>query len=148
MDAMFWLILFVVFLIFEAATLGLLTIWFAGGSFVAFILALFDIGLVGQIAVFFAVSGILLVLTRPLAHKYVNRKTVRTNIDEIVGKVVKVTETIDNYNEMGLVRINGNEWMARAIQDGMTIPTDALVQVVEIQGVKVLVQPINYTINN
>lgn len=148
MDAFFWLILFIVLLIFEAVTLGLFTIWFAGGAFVSFILALFDKPIVLQIIVFFVVSGVLLVLTRPLAFRYLNRSTAKTNIDDIIGKVVKVTGTIDNYNEMGSVRINGTEWTARAIQDGMVIPTDALVQVVEIQGVKALVQPINYTMNN
>ena len=145
MESMFWLILFIVFLVFEIATLGLTTIWFAGGAIIAFILALADIHIGIQIVVFFAVSFLLLFFTRPLAQKYINRNTVKTNVDELVGKVVKCTETIDNYNEMGSVRINGNDWMARTIADGMTIPKDTLVQIVEIQGVKALVQPINYT---
>ncbi|MFQ9934683.1 MAG: NfeD family protein [Lachnospiraceae bacterium] len=147
MESMFWLILFIVFLVFEIATLGLTTIWFAGGAIIAFILALADIHIGIQIVVFFAVSFLLLFFTRPLAQKYINRNTVKTNVDELVGKVVKCTETIDNYNEMGSVRINGNDWMARTIADGMTIPKDTLVQIVEIQGVKALVQPINYTHN-
>ncbi len=147
MESMFWLVLFIIFIVFEIATLGLTTIWFAGGAIVAFILALADIHIGIQIVVFFAVSFLLLFFTRPLAGRYINRNTVKTNVDELVGKVVKCSETIDNYNEIGRVRINGNEWMARTITDGMTIPKDTLVQIVEIQGVKALVQPINYTNN-
>lgn len=144
---MFWLVLFIVFIVFEIATLGLTTIWFAGGSLISFIMALADVYFGVQVVVFFAVSFLLLFFTRPLAHKYINKNTVKTNVDELVGKVVKCTETIDNYNELGLVRINGNDWMARTITDGMVIPKDTLVQIVKIQGVKALVQPMNYTNN-
>ncbi len=148
MESMFWLITFIVLIVFEVITLGLTTVWFAGGAIVAFLLSLADVNLGIQIVVFFAVSSVLLFVTRPLASKYVNKNTIKTNVDEIVGKTVKVTETIDNYNEIGLVRINGNEWMARTTEDGMIIPSDTLVQVIEVQGVKVIVQPMNYIKNN
>ena len=144
MEAIVWLVLFLVFLGFEIVTLGLTTIWFAAGAIVAFVLAIIDLPLWLQMIVFLIVSVITLVVTRPLAQKYINKNTVRTNVDELIGKIVKCTESIDNINEMGLVRINGNDWMARTIEDGMSIPKDALVQVVEIQGVKAIVQPINY----
>lgn len=147
MESIFWLVLFILFLVFEVATMGLTTIWFAGGAIAAFALALADVHIIIQIVVFFAVSIFLLFVTRPIASRYINKNTVKTNIDEIVGKVVKCTETIDNYNEMGSVRINGNEWMARTVTDNMTIPKDTMVQVVEIVGAKVIVQPINY-VNN
>lgn len=110
-------------------------------------LSLADIHIIIQIVVFLVVSFILLFFTRPLAGQFINKNTVKTNVEELVGKVVKCTETIDNYNDMGRVKINGNEWMARTIADGMTIPKDAMVQIVRIQGVKALVQPINYTNN-
>ena len=147
MESIFWLVLFILFLVFEVATMGLTTIWFAGGAIAAFALALADVHIIIQIVVFFAVSIFLLFVTRPIASRYINKNTVKTNVDELVGKVVKCTETIDNYNEMGSVRINGNEWMARAVTDNMTIPKDTMVQVVEIVGAKVIVQPINY-VNN
>ncbi len=148
MESMFWLITFIVLIVFEVITLGLTTIWFAGGAIVAFLLSLADVNLGIQIVVFFVVSSLLLFFTRPLASKYVNKNTIKTNVDEIVGKTVKVTETIDNYNELGLVMINGLEWMARTTESGMIIPNDTLVQVVEVQGVKVIVQPMNYIKNN
>ena len=147
MLSIFWLVLFILFVVFEIATMGLTTIWFAGGAIVSFVLSLADIHIIIQILVFLLVSLVLLFFTRPLARQYINKNTVRTNVEELVGKVVRCTETIDNYNDMGRVKINGNEWMARTIADGMTIPKDAMVQIVRIQGVKALVQPINYTNN-
>lgn len=145
MESMFWLIVFVVLIGFEILTMGLTTIWFAGGALVAFGLSLLEVDLWIQIAVFFVVSVILLVFTRPYAQRFINRNTVKTNVEDIVGRTVKVTETIDNFNEIGIVRINGNDWVARAVEDGMTIPKDTLVQVVEIKGVKAIVQPMSYT---
>ncbi len=147
MLSIFWLILFIIFVVFEIATMGLTTVWFAGGALVAFVLALADIHIIIQIVVFLTVSFLLLFFTRPLAKQYINKNTVKTNVEELVGKIVRCTETIDNFNEMGRVKINGNEWMARTIADGMTIPKDAMVQIVEIKGVKALVQPMNYTNN-
>ena len=143
MEAFFWLVLFILFLIFEIATLGLTTIWFAGGAFIAFWLSVAEIGFVPQLIVFLVVSVILLVTTRPIATKYLNKNTTRTNVEELIGKTVKVSETIDNINETGHVLINGVEWLARAQHEGMVIQQDTLVKIMEIQGVKVMVQPLS-----
>ncbi|MDY5576564.1 MAG: NfeD family protein [Lachnospiraceae bacterium] len=143
MEAFFWLVLFILFLIFEIATLGLTTIWFAGGAFIAFWMSVAEIGFVPQLIVFLVVSVILLVTTRPIATKYLNKNTTRTNVEELIGKTVKVSETIDNINETGHVLINGVEWLARAQHEGMVIQQDTLVKIMEIQGVKVMVQPLS-----
>ena len=79
MEAFFWLVLFILFLIFEIATLRLTTIWFAGGAFIAFWMSVAEIGFVPQLIVFLVVSVILLVTTRPIATKYLNKNTTRTN---------------------------------------------------------------------
>ena len=143
MEAFFWLVLFILFLIFEIATLGLTTIWFVGGAFIAFWMSVAEIGFVPQLIVFLVVSVILLVTTRPIATKYLNKNTTRTNVEELIGKTVKVSETIDNINETGHVLINGVEWLARAQHEGMVIQQDTLVKIMEIQGVKVMVQPLS-----
>lgn len=143
MESYFWLILFIVFLVFEIATLGLTTIWFAGGAFISFWMSVAGLGFVPQLIVFFLVSVILLVTTRPLAAKYLNKNTTRTNVEELIGKKVKVTETVDNINETGHVVINGVEWLARAQHDGMVIRAGTLVRIMEINGVKVIVQPLS-----
>jgi membrane protein implicated in regulation of membrane protease activity len=96
-----------------------------------------------QVVVFLLISIVLLVTTRPLATKYLNNKTVKTNVDELIGRKVKVSETIDNINETGHVMINGVEWLARSRYDGMIIQKDTLVCIMEINGVKAIVQPLS-----
>jgi membrane protein implicated in regulation of membrane protease activity len=143
MEPYFWLVLFIIFLVFEIATLGLFTIWFAGGAFVAFWMSVADFSFQSQIIVFLLVSFVLVVTTRPLAAKYVNSNTSKTNVDDLIGRTVKVSETIDNVNETGHVLINGVEWLARAQHDSMVIPKDTQVCVMEISGVKAIVQPLS-----
>lgn len=140
-----WLFLFIVFLIFEIATLGLTTIWFAGGAFIAFWMSVAEISFPAQLVVFFLVSLVLLWTTRPLAAKYVNKNVSKTNVDELIGKTVKVSETIDNINETGHVMINGVEWLARAKHESMVIPAGTHVCIMEIVGVTVIVQPESMT---
>ncbi len=138
-EAIAWLILLILFILIEIATLGLTTIWFAGGALVAFIAALLEFNLVVQIVLFFVLSIILLVFTRPVAMKFFNTKRVPTNSESLIGTRAKVTETIDNLNNVGTVLINGLEWTARAT-DNKVIPKDAIVKIVEIIGVKVIVE--------
>ena len=143
MESYFWLILFIIFLVCEIATLGLTTIWFAGGAFISFWLSIAGLGFIPQLVVFCLVSINLLVTTRPLATKYLNKNTTRTNVEELIGKNVKVSEIIDNINETGHVMINGVEWLARAQHDGMVIQEGTLVRIMEINGVKAIVQPLS-----
>ena len=143
MESYFWLILLIAFLVFEIATLGLTTIWFAGGAFVAFWMSVGEFGFVSQVIVFLVVSLILLLTTRPFAAKYLNKNTTKTNVEELIGRTVKVTETIDNINETGHVTINGVVWLARAEHDTMVIPKDTLVCIRQIHGVKAIVQPLS-----
>ena len=75
----FWLILLIGFIVAECLTVGLVSIWFAGGSLISMILAASGVPEGWQIAVFFVVSGTLLVLTRPLAKKYINSRKTDTN---------------------------------------------------------------------
>ena len=96
MQAIVWLVLLVVLLAIEAVTLGLTTIWFAGGALVAFVLALAGAGLFIQIAVFCVISVILLIFTRPVAAGWLNHGRVRTNAQSLIGETAVVTEEIDN----------------------------------------------------
>ena len=144
MDSYFWLILFVVLLIAEISTLGLVAIWFAGGAFISFWLSVAGVvDWTGQLFVFVFVSFLLLLTTRPIAAKYLNRNTTKTNVEGLIGRTVKVSETIDNLNETGHVLINGVEWLARAEHDSMVIPEDTRVCIVAITGVKAIVQPMS-----
>lgn len=136
-----WLIALVVFLIIEIVTLGLTTIWFAGGALVAFVASLVGAPVVVQVILFFAVSLILLIFTRPVVQKRLNSSREKTNVNSMVGKEGRVVEAIDNFNESGRIIVNGMEWTARAVQDEVKIPVDAKVKIQEIKGVKALVLP-------
>lgn len=140
MGAIFWLVLMVVLIIIEITTMGLSTIWFAGGALVAFIVSLFGAGTVIEVIVFLIVSIVSLILTRPIAKRYLSKNHVKTNVDSLIGKRAIVIEDISNLAETGQVHINGLEWMARAKDDKDIIKKDQVVEVIRIDGVKLIVK--------
>ena len=139
MEALYWLIGVVVLLAIELLTMGLTTIWFAGGALVAFGVTVVGGGRLLQIIVFLVVSFLLLFFTRPLATKFFNGKREKTNVDSLIGKEAKVTKTIDNFNQQGTVFVNGMEWSARA-EDDMIIKEGEKIQIKKIEGVKLIVK--------
>lgn len=136
-----WLVLLVILLAVELATMGLTTIWFAGGSLAAFFVSLAGGSTMIQILVFLAVAVILLIFTRPFAVKYINRDRVKTNADSLIGKTAVVTEAIDNLAGRGQARVNGQMWTARTKDENQKIPADTKVKILEISGVKLIVEP-------
>ena len=113
MNAMYWLILLIVLVVIEIITLGLTTIWFAGGALVTFILAMLDVSPVIQWVVFCAVS---------------------------LGKTAVVTAEIHNLEGRGEVFVNGLTWTARTEKDSEVIPKDAHVEIIAVEGVKLIVR--------
>jgi len=97
----FWLAATVVFVLVELMTVGLTSIWFAAGSFVAFIIALLGGNVVVQGIAFILVSVVLLALTKPWAGKYINSRTVKTNVDSLVGERAVLTEDADSMKQTG-----------------------------------------------
>ena len=139
MDGIFWLIVIVVMAVIEIITLGLTTIWFAGGALAAFLARLMGANLVIQVILFVVVSVLLLALTRPLAVEFLNKDRTRTNAESLLGKTAVVIQDIDNLRAQGQVSVDGQEWSARSIGEG-AIPRDAHVEIVEISGVKLMVK--------
>jgi len=135
-----WLITLGVCVLIELCTLGLTTIWFAGGSLVAAGLAALGMPEIVQILAFFVVSIVLLVFTRPVAMRYFNTKRSKTNVDTMIGKQAIVTKAIDNLKAKGQVTVDGMEWTARSAEDGNNIPDGAVVTVVAVEGVKLIVE--------
>lgn len=140
MEPFYWLIALVVFLVIEIITLGLTTIWFAGGALVGFVAALLHAPLLAQIVLFLLVSLILLIFTRPVAERYFNAQREQTNVNSMIGKEAKVTVEIDNFNQTGTVLLNGVEWTARSMEDKVTIPSGTRVEICQVEGVKVFVK--------
>ena len=140
MEAICWLAIVIVLLVIEIATLGLTTIWFAGGALVACIAALLHANIWVQIVLFLVVSVLLLFFTRPLAIRYMNKDRMKTNVDSMVGKEAVVTESIDNLKAQGVVQVNGLEWTARSEESQEVIPKGAIVEVGRVEGVKLIVR--------
>ena len=135
-----WLIALIVLLAVEIATMGLTTIWFAGGALVALIAALLSANIVVKVILFVAVSLILLIFTRPVAVKYLNNNAVKTNAEGLIGRTAKVIYTIDNVNSTGYASVDGQEWTARSEDNSVVIPEGTLVTIVRIEGVKLIVK--------
>lgn len=134
-----WLILLAVLLLIEIITLGLTTIWFAGGALVAFIVSLFYDNLLLEIILFLVISVLLLYFTRPYVIKYFNPKRIKTNYEGLVGKEALVIMAIDNIHGQGQVIVDGQEWTARS-SDSSMIDVGARVIVQDISGVKLIVK--------
>ena len=135
-----WLGLIILFLIIEIITVGLTTIWFAGGALVALLAGCLGLGTAGQVILFLVISFVLLLFTRPVAVKYINPHRTRTNYEEAIGQELRVIETIDNRMGTGKVLLNGIEWTARSEKEDTVIPADAIVTVVAVSGVKLIVK--------
>lgn len=136
----FWVVALVVFLIVEAVTAGLVSIWFVFGSLVALICAALDAAVWLQIFWFVIVSVATLVLTRPLVKRYVDSRSVATNADRSIGRTAVVTERIDNLAAAGAVKLDGVVWTARSTDDAVAIETGERVTVRAIEGVKLIVE--------
>ena len=136
-----WLAVLVILVIVELATMGLTTIWFAGGALIATIIAALEGPLWLQFVCFVVVSLVLLVLTRPVAMRYFNQNREKTNTDSLIGKQAIVTLDVNNLLGTGQVMLNGMEWSARSTKEDVKIEAGAVVVVKGISGVKVLVEP-------
>lgn len=139
-DTILWLILLVVLALIEIATLGLTTIWFAVGALVATIVAALGGPLWLQIALFLIASILVLIFLRPIAVKFFNKDREKTNVESLIGMHAVVVSEIDNQNEQGQAKLNGLDWMARSVDEKITIPVGAVVTVLEVRGVKLIVE--------
>ena len=135
-----WLVLMVVFLIMEAATVQLVSTWFAVGALAAMIVALLGAELWLQILVFLTVSIVLLALLWPMVRKHLKPKLVATNADALVGRLCIVTEEIGPL-EGGRVKLGDVTWSAR-VEAGESIPAGSQVKILRIQGAKLIVEAV------
>ena len=140
MTPVMWLVIFVILLGIEIATMALTTIWFAAGALVSFVLSFTGIGTEAQLVVFVIVSFVVLILVRPFAKKYVNGTVTKTNAESLVGKQAKVTAAVDNLNATGAAVIDGQEWTARTGKAEVSYEVGKMVRIREIQGVKLIVE--------
>ena len=123
-EAIVWLALFVILLIVELLTVGLTSIWFAGGALAALVLELLGVDLIWQIGAFILVN----------AHHE------KTNYEQAVGKIVRITQRVDDLAQTGKGILDGMEWTVRT-DSKEVLEKDTLARVIRISGVKLIVEP-------
>lgn len=137
----FWLIVAGIFFIVEIATTGFLIFWLGIGALLAMITSFITNSIVAQTIVFVVTSCILIPLTKPLADKFTNKKTVATNSYSLINKHGIVTMDINPIEATGQVKVNGEIWSAKS-QDESIIPQGTEIEVLDIDGVKLIVSPV------
>ena len=139
-EAIFWLAAMVVFILMEASTVTLVSIWFAAGALAAIVVALLGGGVGLQVTVFLLSAIFLLAGLRNAVRKHFTPRIQKTNIDSVIGSVGIVTTPVNNVAALGRVSISGMEWSARSTT-GSPLPEGMKVVVDRIEGVKVFVSP-------
>ena len=136
-----WTIVLVIAVIVEAITIDLVSIWFGIGAIGALICDFLGIHEVVQVIVFAVISIICILITRPLAKKYLRGNTVKTNLDRMIGKHCLVTEMI-TADQKGEVKVMGNLWAATSLNN-VIIPAGEYAEVVSIEGSHVVVKKLD-----
>jgi len=133
-----WTAFIIIFIIVEAATLGLVAIWFAAGSIFALVFSLLDFGWIAQFFIFAISSGVLLLFTKPFVDKHLKVGVNKTNVDSIIGQTGRVKKEIDKF-DTGLVKVSGQIWTAISFNNQI-IEEDVEVVVMAVEGVKLIVK--------
>ncbi len=136
----FWLIVLAICAVVELITMGLTSVWFAGGALVAACISLVCPFFWVQVIAFIVVSVLLLIFTKPIAVKFFNKGRIKTNAESLIGQRAIVVSEIDNLKGIGEVTVSGLDWSARTEEDGLVIPEKAVVVIKRIEGVKLIVE--------
>lgn len=141
MNEMVWIWLAVMALaaFVEAATMAMVSIWFAVAALCTTFAAYFGASLPVQLLLFVGIAILTAAAVRPLARRFADPHTVPTNADRILGMEARVTETIDNTRPTGAVYVDGKTWTARSA-DGRIIPYGETVEIASMEGVKLIVR--------
>ena len=138
-----WLIISGICLVIEIITVGFLVFWFAIGALITMIVSFFTDNIIIQATTFIVSSTALIFATKPLVNKITkNKNNLKTNVDSMSGKFGLVTEDIDTINGTGQVKVSGELWSAIGLND-MSISSGTEIEVLKVEGVKVIVTPLN-----
>ena len=141
-----WLIASGVFFIIEIFTVGFLIFWLGVGALFAMLISFLTSNIIIQTAVFVISSGLLIFATKPLVNKITKKEAVPTNVYSIVGKKGIVIEDIDWLTGTGQIKSEGEVWSAKT-NEQINISKGTEVEIESIDGVKVIVKPLNVTSN-
>lgn len=134
-----WLAAIIAFIIIEACTYQIVSIWFVFGAIGGMIACLCGLEFYVQMIIFAVVSGIMLIVLRPLSMKLVKKQDFKSNVNDLVGKRVLVTEDVSNIKSCGQGKINGMVWTLRGVDDTVILKGE-IVTVERVEGVKLIVR--------
>jgi len=137
-----WLVVLILAIILELISLGLTSIWFAGGAVVAIIAAFLHANFGIQCGLFVLTTLLLLYFTRPIAVRYFNKDRIKTNAESLVGRQAIVISEVDNLQGIGQATVGGQEWSARNVDDEQILPVGTVAEIVAIDGVKLIIKEI------
>lgn len=137
-----WIISIIGFIIFEAATYQMLSIWFVFGAIGGFVVSLCGLSFYWQMGIFLAISVILLLILRPITMRLVKKQDFKSNVDGLIGKNVLITEEVSNINGTGQGKVSGMVWTVRGENDE-PIKVGENVKIKKIEGVKLIVEKID-----
>ena len=138
-NVIIWLIGIIVFVVLEAVTYQIVSIWFALGAVGGLIASLTGASFTVQMIVFIAVSVIFLICLRPVSRKLLKSKQEKTNVDSMLGKEVLITKEVDNLSGSGQGKVNGAVWTVKCADDSL-IPENDIAVVEKVEGVKLIVK--------
>ena len=133
-----WIALIGVAVIVEIITDQLVSIWFVPGAVIATFLDYFKVPFVFQVLVVLLLAAGGIIFAKTYLSKKLKSKIVKTNVEAIVGERCVVTEKIDNYVGCGQVKIKGQIWSARGVEEDAVFEVGETLNVVAIEGVKVI----------
>jgi len=137
-----WMILAAVLIIAEIFTAGFFLLCFGIGAAAAGLVAKLGLGLVWQLVIFIVISGILFAISRKFADRISKKQPPGIGADRLKEQVCVVLEEIDGSRNMGRVRLGREEWRAES-KSGEVIPAETQVVVTEVDGVHLIVEPVD-----
>lgn len=137
-----WLVVIIAFVVIELSTVTLTSIWFAAGGLAALLVAMLNGNFFVQIIAFLVVAFGLLAGTRSWARRYLETKKQKTNADRAIGEEVRLTERVSNLDRTGRAVVHGQDWAVRSADDNVIIEKGELVRVLQISGVKLIVEKV------
>ena len=136
MNWIYWLIIIVILTIVEASTVNLVSIWFIASAIVSLVLSFIYDSLFLEIGTFVILGIILMILTKPFLDKCIKSKSVKTNLDRVVGMHGICTEEIKK-NVVGEVKVDGKRWSAISTEK-INVNDEVLIEAID--GVKLKVR--------
>lgn len=135
-----WLIIAAVLALAEIVTLTAALGMLSAAALVTAGCAAVGIPLPFQFLVFAVVATVTVVFVRPIALRHLLQpQAARFGVDALVGRAAYVISEVTGLD--GRVRIDGDEWTARAYDETLVIPPGTTVDVIEINGATAIVYP-------